>query len=106
MGKTGQKRDVEQKSGTVAEEMADLRGTQNTSPEGKCGDPTLQDMLQAITASHVALEGKIDALATDLTVLRDDHHRLAEKVATTDRQMEELLPEGKDTTKMAQQMEK
>ncbi|KAJ1191009.1 hypothetical protein NDU88_000326 [Pleurodeles waltl] len=86
--------------------MADLRGTQNASPEEKCGDPTLQDVLQAVTASRGALEGKIDALATDLTVLRDDHRRLAEKVATADRQMEELWPEFKDTTKMAQQMEK
>ncbi|KAJ1096536.1 hypothetical protein NDU88_001672 [Pleurodeles waltl] len=105
-GKTGHKREAEQKSGTPTGEMTDLGGTQNTSPGEKRLDPTLQDILQAITASRVALEGKIDALATDLTVLRDDHRRLAEKVATADRQMEELRPEIKDTVKMAQQMEK
>ncbi|KAJ1155861.1 hypothetical protein NDU88_008586 [Pleurodeles waltl] len=73
--------------------MTDRPGPKNTSPEEKSGDPMLQDVLRAITAARVALEGKIDALATDLTVLRDDHRRLAEKVATTDRQLKELLPE-------------
>ncbi|KAJ1163350.1 hypothetical protein NDU88_003809 [Pleurodeles waltl] len=69
-------------------------------------DPPLQDVLQAMTASRVALEGKIDALATDLTVLRDDHFPLAEKVNTMDKQLEELRPEIKDNTKLTHQMEK
>ncbi|KAJ1170946.1 hypothetical protein NDU88_002817 [Pleurodeles waltl] len=106
MGRTGRKRDVEQRSGTCAEEMTDRVGPKNTSPEEQEGDPMQQDVLRAITASRVALEGKIDALATELTVLRDDHRRLAEKIATTDRQLKELLPEVKDTTTKTQQMEK
>ncbi|KAJ1215943.1 hypothetical protein NDU88_003549 [Pleurodeles waltl] len=106
MGRTGRKRDVEQRSGTYAEEMEDRPGPKNTSPEEKSRDPMLQDVLWAITVSRVALEGKIDALATDLTVLRDNHRRLAEKIATTDRQLKELLPEVKDITTKTQQMEK
>ncbi|KAJ1152211.1 hypothetical protein NDU88_004988 [Pleurodeles waltl] len=98
MGRTGRKRDGEQRSENCMEEMTDRPGSKNTSSEEQSGDPTLQDVLRAITASRVALEGKIDALATDLTVLRDDHHRFAEKVTTTDRQLKELLPEVKDTT--------
>ncbi|KAJ1121997.1 hypothetical protein NDU88_000503 [Pleurodeles waltl] len=86
--------------------MADRPGPKNTSPEEMSWDPTLQDILLAITASQVVLEGKIDALATDLMVRRDDYRRLAEKVATTDRQLKELLPEVKDTTTTARQMEK
>ncbi|KAJ1203287.1 hypothetical protein NDU88_007075 [Pleurodeles waltl] len=106
MGRIGRKRDMEQRSGTCAEEMTDRPGPKNTSPEDQSGDPTLQDVLRAITASRVALEGKIYALVTDLTVLRDDHRRLAEKVATTDRQLKELLPEVNDTTTKTQEMEK
>ncbi|KAJ1105514.1 hypothetical protein NDU88_002920 [Pleurodeles waltl] len=81
--------------------MTDRPGPKNISPEEQSRDPTLQDELRAITA----LEGKIDALATDLTFLRDDHRR-AKKVATTDRQLKELLPEVKDTTTKTQQLEK
>ncbi|KAJ1188529.1 hypothetical protein NDU88_005290 [Pleurodeles waltl] len=93
MGKVGRRRDIEQKGGSPAEAQAVPPEPRNdASGEGRA-DPTLQDVLQAITASRVALEGKIDALATDLTVLRDDHRRLAEKVSTTDRQLKELLPE-------------
>ncbi|KAJ1097484.1 hypothetical protein NDU88_002602 [Pleurodeles waltl] len=106
MGRSGQKRDVEPRSGTHAEEMVDRPGPKSTSPEEKRGDPMLQDVVRAATASRVALEGKIYALVTDLTVLRDNHRRLAEKVATTDRQLKELLPEVKDDTTKAQQMEK
>ncbi|KAJ1119370.1 hypothetical protein NDU88_007556 [Pleurodeles waltl] len=106
MGKTGRQKDAEQKNGASAEALAGLRGTKNTLPEENNGDPTLQDVLQAITASGKALEGKTDALASDFTVLRDDHRHLAERLATTDKQIKELLPEVKDTTKVAQQMEK
>ncbi|KAJ1176140.1 hypothetical protein NDU88_001423 [Pleurodeles waltl] len=73
MERTSRKRDMEQRSGSLAAEVADQPAAKNIFPEGKSMDPTLQDVLQAITASLVALEGKIDALATDLTVLRDDH---------------------------------
>ncbi|KAJ1101453.1 hypothetical protein NDU88_006521 [Pleurodeles waltl] len=93
MGKVGCRRDMEQKSGSSAEAQADRSDPRNEASREGRDDPTLQDVLQAITASRVALEGKIDALATDLTVLQDDHRRLAEKVSTTDKQLKELLPE-------------
>ncbi|KAJ1144598.1 hypothetical protein NDU88_010896 [Pleurodeles waltl] len=98
MGKVGRRRDMEQKGGSSTEAQADPSDPRNGASGEGGDDPTLQDVLQAITASRVALEGKIDALATDLTVLRDDHRRLAEKVSTTDRQLKELLPEKQRAT--------
>ncbi|KAJ1217069.1 hypothetical protein NDU88_004664 [Pleurodeles waltl] len=94
MGKVGRRRDMEQKSGSSAEAQADPPDPRNDASREGRDDPTLQDVLQAIMASCVALEGKIDALASDLTVLRDDHRHLAEKVSTTDKQLKELLPEN------------
>ncbi|KAJ1117276.1 hypothetical protein NDU88_005476 [Pleurodeles waltl] len=41
------------------------------------GDPTLQDILHAITASRETLESKIDSLAMDMTILRNDKRHLA-----------------------------
>ncbi|KAJ1174970.1 hypothetical protein NDU88_000261 [Pleurodeles waltl] len=105
MGKIGRRRDMVQKSGSSAEAQADPPDPRNDASREGRDDPTLQDVLQAITASRVALEGKIDALAMDLTVLRDDHRRLAEKVSTTDKQLKELLPEVKDATKSTKQLE-
>ncbi|KAJ1139587.1 hypothetical protein NDU88_005956 [Pleurodeles waltl] len=102
MGEVGRRKDIKQKEGTTAETMADLGGTKSTHPVEKTGDPTLQGVLQAITVSREALEGKLDALATDLTILRDDHCRLAEKVYTTEKQVKEFLPEIKDTSKITQ----
>ncbi|KAJ1118701.1 hypothetical protein NDU88_006889 [Pleurodeles waltl] len=54
-GKTGRKKDAEQKNGASADTMAGPRGTKNTLPEEKNRDPTLQDVLLAITASREAL---------------------------------------------------
>ncbi|KAJ1104621.1 hypothetical protein NDU88_002031 [Pleurodeles waltl] len=54
--------------------------------------PTLRDILQAITATREALETKIDTLATDLGLLRDDHRRLAERIATADREIADIPP--------------
>ncbi|KAJ1180949.1 hypothetical protein NDU88_006160 [Pleurodeles waltl] len=68
---------MEQRSGSLTAEMADQPAAKKIFPEGKSGDPTLQDVLRAITASREALEGKIDALAMYLAVLRDDHCRMA-----------------------------
>ncbi|KAJ1095557.1 hypothetical protein NDU88_000719 [Pleurodeles waltl] len=81
-------------------------GNQEHPPCGGDQDPTLQDILQAITASREILERKIDALATDLTILRDDHRRLSEKVSTTGKQVKEILPKINDTTKNMSKMEK
>ncbi|KAJ1197787.1 hypothetical protein NDU88_001635 [Pleurodeles waltl] len=40
--------------------------------------PTLQDVIQAIAPTREALGKKIDAMNTDLGLLRDDHRHLAE----------------------------
>ncbi|KAJ1082383.1 hypothetical protein NDU88_002551 [Pleurodeles waltl] len=93
MGKIGRKKDTEQKDGAAADAMVGPRVTKNTLPVEKTRDPTLQDVLQAITASCEALEWKMYALATDYTILRDDHRHLAKKVATTENQVKKLLPE-------------
>ncbi|KAJ1148725.1 hypothetical protein NDU88_001553 [Pleurodeles waltl] len=69
-------------------------------------EPTLQDVMQAITASRTALEEKIDSLALDFSVLRDDHRRLAERMTFAEKQMKELGPEIQGTSKILRQMEK
>ncbi|KAJ1166190.1 hypothetical protein NDU88_006598 [Pleurodeles waltl] len=91
MGKVDCKKDPEVEDDTTVNAMAGPQGTKNTHPVEGNGDPTLQDILQAITASHEVLEGKIDALATDLNVLRDDHRCLAKKVSTAEKQVKEIL---------------
>ncbi|KAJ1187086.1 hypothetical protein NDU88_003865 [Pleurodeles waltl] len=48
-------------------------------------EPTLQDVMHAITASRTALKEKIDSLASDFSVLRDDHRRLAERVTSAEK---------------------
>ncbi|KAJ1129925.1 hypothetical protein NDU88_008285 [Pleurodeles waltl] len=69
-------------------------------------EPTLNDVMQAITASRTALEEKIDSLASDFSVLRDDHRRLAERVTSAKKQLKELGPEIQGTSKRLRQMEK
>ncbi|KAJ1207456.1 hypothetical protein NDU88_002847 [Pleurodeles waltl] len=108
MGKTGRRCDTDCNTGHPAKAFPEQEDLTKLTPgeEKEKEEPTLQGVMQAITASRVALEGKIDALATDLTVPRDDHRRLAEKVNTTDMQLEELRPEIKDNSKLTHQMEK
>ncbi|KAJ1205029.1 hypothetical protein NDU88_000464 [Pleurodeles waltl] len=43
-------------------------------------ETTLDMVLQAIRESREALEQKIDNLTVDLSLLRDDHRRLTERV--------------------------
>ncbi|KAJ1188007.1 hypothetical protein NDU88_004772 [Pleurodeles waltl] len=59
---------------------------------------TLRDVIQAIKATIEALETKIDTLGMDLSLLRDDHHRLVERVATTEREVVEIPPAVADLT--------
>ncbi|KAJ1109410.1 hypothetical protein NDU88_006771 [Pleurodeles waltl] len=82
MGKTGRRRDTDNTIDLSAKTLSEREDPRKSAPgERKESDePTLQDVMQAIITSRVALEGKIDSLASDLTVLRDDHCRLAEKV--------------------------
>ncbi|KAJ1090105.1 hypothetical protein NDU88_003243 [Pleurodeles waltl] len=41
--------------------------------------------LQDIVASRKELEVKIDTIATDLGILRDDHRKLTDRVSSTER---------------------
>ncbi|KAJ1207874.1 hypothetical protein NDU88_003264 [Pleurodeles waltl] len=96
MGKIGRKKDTEVKDESNVSAL----------PGSQARDPTLQDILQAITASCEVLGGKIDALATDLTILRDDHRRLGEKVAMAEKQIEEILPSVSKAANAICKMEK
>ncbi|KAJ1217796.1 hypothetical protein NDU88_005384 [Pleurodeles waltl] len=102
----GLKKDAEVKEESNVSAFPGSQRTNRTHPMEKTGDPTLQEFLQAITASHDVLEGKIDALATDLTILRDDHHHLGEKVATAEKQIEEILPSVSEAAKTIRKMQK
>ncbi|KAJ1131664.1 hypothetical protein NDU88_009999 [Pleurodeles waltl] len=73
---------MEQNSGSSAEAQADPSDPRNEASREGRDDPTLQDVLQAITASRVALEGKIDALATDLTNPEHERRRGAKSNTT------------------------
>lgn len=86
MGRTQKKRRFTARSvaapGTHSDEEDD-------APETNGGDltsrkPTLSDM-QAITASREALEGKIDAIGTDLSLLKDDHRKLEDRVSSNEK---------------------
>ncbi|KAJ1104954.1 hypothetical protein NDU88_002362 [Pleurodeles waltl] len=57
------------------------------SPVGPPGGPTLEDILQVITASREALETTIDMLGADLGILKDDHRRMVERVTTAEREL-------------------
>ncbi|KAJ1143326.1 hypothetical protein NDU88_009636 [Pleurodeles waltl] len=59
-------------------------------PEKTPGSTTLQDILQAITASQEVLEGKPDSLATNMRLLHDGHRRLADWVTTTENTLKEI----------------
>ncbi|KAJ1163818.1 hypothetical protein NDU88_004270 [Pleurodeles waltl] len=81
-------------------------GNEEHPPCGGDLGPDPSGHLQAKTATHEVLEGKIGALATELTILRDNHRRLDEKVSTTEKLVKEILTKISDTTKNISKMEK
>ncbi|KAJ1124434.1 hypothetical protein NDU88_002895 [Pleurodeles waltl] len=52
--------------------------------------PTLQEILQAITAFREAPEIKINTLGTDLGLLHDDHRRFADPVTSTENELADV----------------
>ena len=91
MGKPSRKKDQEGEGtsgGNISEPSERVDGTAARRPSSE--GPTLADIMQAITASREALETKIDTLATDMGILRDDHRRLSERVTTVEREMTEV----------------
>ncbi|KAJ1171368.1 hypothetical protein NDU88_003231 [Pleurodeles waltl] len=54
--------------------------------------PTRGDILQAIAATHEALETKIDTLGAEFGVLKDDHRRLAERITVVKRDLRWSCP--------------
>ena len=96
MGKTTRRKEAgvfepgqEEQIGDHQQEGAVMRNT-----EVKEG-PSLADIMQAIKASREALESKIDTLATDMGLLRDDHRKLTERVASTEKEITGMSPELK-----------
>ncbi|KAJ1135409.1 hypothetical protein NDU88_001849 [Pleurodeles waltl] len=84
MGKP-KKREEHYQDGTSATRQ--LGQSQSAGPqEGR--DPqvtTLDTVLLAIKESRKAIERKIDNLTIDLSLLRDDHRKLAERVGTNEK---------------------
>ncbi|KAJ1080993.1 hypothetical protein NDU88_001180 [Pleurodeles waltl] len=56
------------------------------------GNPSLGDIMQAITFTREGLETKINSLAVDLDQLRKGQRRLAERVTATEQTMGGLSP--------------
>ena len=84
MGKTTHRKDPEVNDQESGGQWSIVGGmAQSDTLEG----PPLADILQAITSSREALETKIDTLATAMGLLQDDHHWLAERVTTTEREL-------------------
>ncbi|KAJ1164710.1 hypothetical protein NDU88_005144 [Pleurodeles waltl] len=84
MGQCTRKRDVGVQDNSI--DLCHLSGGPRpaTSSRGPPREATLDTILQAIAVLREALELKIDVIATDLSVLRDDHHWLSDIVTTTE----------------------
>ncbi|KAJ1152303.1 hypothetical protein NDU88_005078 [Pleurodeles waltl] len=92
MGKTNKKKDTAGVPGTQQDCTASspTNMVQTTPLDVPVGEPSLGDILQAITSSREILESKIDTLATDLGLLREDQRCLAESVAIVEQNMDDL----------------
>lgn len=88
MGKLPKKKDRDE---TLACKTTEEKERALTQMEHS-GNPTLQDILQAITSSSERLEGKIDSLSLDMGLLQDDLKKLADRVKTNEGQLAEALP--------------
>ena len=66
----------------------------DTGPPG--GSDKLDMILNAIERARERLESKIDEVTVGLTLLRDDHKKLADRVAQTERSIREVQPQVKD----------
>ena len=93
MGKSTRQKEM----GTIEAGQDDQEGSLRPTDTGtaqslRTEGPSLADILQAITTSREVLETKIDTLATDMGLLRDNHRRLAERVTTNEREMSEVSP--------------
>ncbi|KAJ1126919.1 hypothetical protein NDU88_005325 [Pleurodeles waltl] len=62
------------------------------------GDPTSEDILQAITACRETLESEINAMETDMVILWDDHHRAAELITATEKNINDVKPTLSDAS--------
>ncbi|KAJ1140182.1 hypothetical protein NDU88_006540 [Pleurodeles waltl] len=58
--------------------------------EDPSGNSSQVDIMQAITFTRESLETKIDSLAVDLGLLREDQCRLAERVTATEQTLSAL----------------
>ncbi|XP_069089292.1 uncharacterized protein [Pleurodeles waltl] len=61
-------------------------------------ETTLDTILQAIRESREALKQKIDNLTVDLSLLRDDHRKLTERVGATEKTLNAVTSTQKTLT--------
>ncbi|KAJ1154163.1 hypothetical protein NDU88_006917 [Pleurodeles waltl] len=104
MGKSTKRRETAQDAGGRSEDPAPPREAADTV--GDTESPSLGDIMQAITSSRESLEHKIDTLALDLGLLREDQRRLAERVAMTEKTVSEIRPQMKLTVDRVAALEK
>ncbi|KAJ1164655.1 hypothetical protein NDU88_005089 [Pleurodeles waltl] len=62
-------------------------------------ETNLDSILQIVQSSREALESKIDTLTVDLTLLREDHRQLTDRVVTNEKSLEQLAPNCQKLTK-------
>ncbi|KAJ1123964.1 hypothetical protein NDU88_002431 [Pleurodeles waltl] len=94
MGETRKKKEA---AGEVGAQLAcappsPTKTLQNGTNEDPSGNPSLADIMQAITFTRESLKTKIDSLAVDPGLLREDQCRLAERVTATERTLGALGP--------------
>ena len=56
----------------------------------------LDRILAAVEHTRECLESKIDTVAANLSLLRDDHKKLSERVTATERSLSEFQPTSKE----------
>ncbi|KAJ1120414.1 hypothetical protein NDU88_008583 [Pleurodeles waltl] len=90
MGKINKRRDMANEAGDHRDDLVSLPAESARSAATEA--PSLGDIMQGITSTRESLELKIDTLTLDLGLLWEDQRRLAERVATTEKTVEELKP--------------
>ncbi|KAJ1192390.1 hypothetical protein NDU88_001697 [Pleurodeles waltl] len=94
MGKTGKKAaavgevDAQRTRAPSSPTETPQIGTNGDPP----GSPSLGDIMQAITFTRDSLETKMDSLAVNLGLLREDQCRLADRVTETEQTLGALSP--------------
>ena len=93
MGKITRRKDAGVNESSQDEQTGEhQQGGTGVRQTEKSEGPSLTDIMQAINASREALESKIDTLATDMGLLRDDHRKLADRVTSAEKDITVIAP--------------